>query len=530
MKKTDTIIIGQGLAGTALAWHLIWSGQRVTIIDRSDSVTASRIAAGLLTPVTGQRQTRSADYDSLWSAAETFYRKVEHETSEQFFQPISSTRFFVSALERDQFLGQRAGRLKETTELVVSPDSGEVVGYRMTPSGRLDTQRYLDASREWFRTHQDFIQADIDVQKDIEVVNDGTIIRLANPDREATTLVFCQGYQSTLNPWFPGMPDGPVRGDILRVRIEGYHQTGVVHQGVWVVPTTGEEFLVGATYDRDNLTAEPSPEGRDELLQKLRSITDSPAEVIEHQTAVRAGMRNRQPLGIFHKDTPSIGLLTGMGAKGALLSPTAAARFSEMIVNGTNQRTRTENSPIRITELAKEKIREVVRKGELVIDATAGNGHDTLFLAELTGVTGRVIAYDVQAEAIHRSRQRLLTAGFHNTDFRHEDHSNLAQSGLNAKSIAAIMFNLGYLPGGDHQIRTASNSTLQAIEAGLRLLRIGGVMTIACYRGHAGGKEETESVLNSLRHLCSTEYQLQMTAADQRNDASPMLCVIWRLI
>ncbi|MFN8708060.1 MAG: FAD-dependent oxidoreductase, partial [Planctomyces sp.] len=460
MKQTDTIIIGQGLAGTALAWHLIWSGQRVTIIDRCESVTASRIAAGLLTPVTGQRQTRSADYDLLWSAAETFYRKVEHETSERFFQPILSTRFFVSPQERDQFLGQRTGRLKETTELVVSPDSGEVVGYRMTPSGRLDTPIYLDASREWFRTHQEFIQADIDVKNDIQVVNEGTMIRLPNQGVEATTLVFCQGYQSSLNPWFPGIPDGPVRGDILRVRIDGYRQTGVVHQGVWVVPTACEEYLIGATYDRDNLTAEPSPEGRKELQQKLRSITDSPVEVIEHQTAVRAGMRNRQPLGIFHKETPSIGLLTGMGAKGALLSPTAAARLSEMIINGTNQRTETNNVPIRITELAKEKIKGVVAKGELVIDATAGNGHDTLFLAELTGETGRVIAYDVQAGAIHRSQQRLITAGFHNTDFRHDDHGNLAQAGVNAESVAAIMFNLGYLPGGDHQIRTSSNSTL----------------------------------------------------------------------
>lgn len=147
----------------------------------------------------------------------------------------------------------------------------------------------------------------------------------------------------------------------------------------------------------------------------------------------------------------------------------------------------------RPTQQAHEIVREVVGAGETGVDATAGNGHDTLFLADLVGEGGRVVAFDVQQAAIESTRRRLEEAGLAGrVDLWCESHAGMVarvESG-----VAAVMFNLGYLPGGDHARITRTEETLRALEAAAGLLRPGGVLTVVCYPGHAGGDEEAAAV------------------------------------
>ena len=145
--------------------------------------------------------------------------------------------------------------------------------------------------------------------------------------------------------------------------------------------------------------------------------------------------------------------------------------------------------PPRPTDLAQQIIRSIVSAGETAIDATAGNGHDTLFLAELVGAEGRVLAFDVQEAAIVSSRERILEAGFADrVEFFQQSHSALADHAAGG-SVAVIMFNLGYLPGADHSVATGDD-TITALEAAAGLIRGGGVLSVVCYPGHEGGGEE----------------------------------------
>lgn len=152
-------------------------------------------------------------------------------------------------------------------------------------------------------------------------------------------------------------------------------------------------------------------------------------------------------------------------------------------------------APERPTARAHREIAAVLHEGDLVIDATAGNGHDTVFLAKLVGETGEVVAFDVQEQAIVATRERLAAEGLlERVELVHASHL-VIDAWADGESVGAVMFNLGYLPGGDHAVITKTEDTLRALDLAKWVLRPGGILTIVCYPGHEGGDEESESVL-----------------------------------
>jgi predicted methyltransferase len=163
--------------------------------------------------------------------------------------------------------------------------------------------------------------------------------------------------------------------------------------------------------------------------------------------------------------------------------------------------------PPRPTDLSQQIIRGIISAGDTAIDATAGNGYDTLFLAEAVGAEGRVLAFDVQEAAIVSSRTRIEEAGFGDrVGFFHQSHSTMAEHAL-AGSVAAVMFNLGYLPGADHSVATGED-TISALEAATGLIRGGGVLSVVCYPGHAGGDDEASRVESWMATLPAKDWRV----------------------
>jgi len=150
--------------------------------------------------------------------------------------------------------------------------------------------------------------------------------------------------------------------------------------------------------------------------------------------------------------------------------------------------------PPRPTALVQRMLGEIIREGDLVIDATAGNGHDTLFLAVCVGASGRVLAFDVQDAAIVAAREKITAAGFaQRVEFFQKSHERMGEHAEN-DSAAVVMFNLGYLPGEDHELTTQTETTLSALEAAAMILKAGGVLSVVCYPGHPAGALEAEAV------------------------------------
>ncbi|HHY37126.1 MAG TPA: methyltransferase domain-containing protein [Firmicutes bacterium] len=174
---------------------------------------------------------------------------------------------------------------------------------------------------------------------------------------------------------------------------------------------------------------------------------------------------------------------------------------------------------------AQQLIGKVLAPGEQAVDATAGNGHDTVFLARLVGEEGRVWAFDIQEQAIKRVQQRLEKEGLsRRVILLNKGHEEMD---VHVRGpVGAIMFNLGYLPGGDHAIVTRPDTTLVAVERGLSLLRPGGLMTLVVYTGHPGGAREGEAVLDYCSRLSQREFRvLVYRFLNQRNDP-PFLVAI----
>ena len=155
------------------------------------------------------------------------------------------------------------------------------------------------------------------------------------------------------------------------------------------------------------------------------------------------------------------------------------------------------NRPRPLTQLAHELLATAVHPGDLAVDATAGNGHDTLYLAQRTSPGGSVYTFDVQHRALDATAGKLYAAGLRDSVcLCRTGHQNLLQRVPRdwRGQVAAITFNLGYLPGGDKQITTAAASTLAALQQSLQLLRNGGVLSVLAYRGHPGGAQEADAV------------------------------------
>ena len=138
-----------------------------------------------------------------------------------------------------------------------------------------------------------------------------------------------------------------------------------------------------------------------------------------------------------------------------------------------------------------------LHEGDLAIDATAGNGYDTLFLAEQVGSYGKVTAIDIQDCAIRSTREKLESAGLiDRVRLVSEDHATALRELMvnDREKIAAITFNLGYLPGSDKSIQTNAESTKEALAASIQLLAPGGYLCVTAYRGHSGGTAEAKTV------------------------------------
>ncbi len=157
--------------------------------------------------------------------------------------------------------------------------------------------------------------------------------------------------------------------------------------------------------------------------------------------------------------------------------------------------------------LAAEILQRAVSPGDAVIDATMGNGHDTLFLCQLAGETGRVYAFDVQEQAVESTKKRLEEAGIlSRAALFCIGHEHIAEKVPGP--VSAVVFNLGWLPGGDHSVTTHWETTKKAVESALSLLKPMGVLVICAYPGHAEGDRERAALTAFLSALPPQQFNV----------------------
>jgi glycine oxidase len=510
--QTDNLIVGLGLAGTTLAWRLHQAGQRVVLVDRNKGATASTVAAGLVTPWTGRRMTRSDNYQEDWDDAISFYRHIEEQLGLSLFTEQSTVRVFVNRSDEAVYEQRRAkavaGQLEKWSGQLQT-DSREIVGCRMQPAGRLDVRKYLQASIDFFSERGQWHQMDLELPGGLKLEADQVVV--PELDLAASRVIFCQG--AVKNPWFEGIPNNASRGDVINVMIDNYQTKEVVHQSIWLAPEQDGSVTAGSTYDWEILENTPIASGRREILNAMRRFIEGPIRVKQHIAAVRPTMKDYRPVVGQHPKHSNLWILNGLGSRGVLTAPRLARLMAETITGALDhlppdispERLRGKEERRSLTQLAQDRIAESISPGDIVIDATVGNGFDTSFLAEQVGTTGQVYGFDLQEQAIQSTHNRLDEAGLANVSLIQKSHVEIHTHVT--QPVTAAMFNLGYLPRSDHSIVTNADSTIAALEQVIDRLVAGGMITILAYRGHEGGPEEAEAVESWLqdRDDCTVE-------------------------
>ncbi len=172
----------------------------------------------------------------------------------------------------------------------------------------------------------------------------------------------------------------------------------------------------------------------------------------------------------------------------------------------------------RTTELAMSVTLTYIRPGDTVVDATCGTGQDTVALARAVGDEGTVYAFDIQKTAISLTEARLQSHGITNVRLKAQSFVTMDKY-VPENNAAAVVFNLGYLPGGDHSITTTADTTLKGLECALRIIRPGGIVTVVMYDGHEKGAEEKKAILEWAEKLDQSRYHVAyVSLLNQKND------------
>ena len=200
--------------------------------------------------------------------------------------------------------------------------------------------------------------------------------------------------------------------------------------------------------------------------------------------------------------------------------------MEEMVgrISGAMQEQTMSNLITRTTELAMSVTLAYIRRGDIVVDATCGTGQDTVSLARAVGAEGRVYAFDIQKKALLLTEQRLRSHGFTNVRLIMQSFASMSEY-IPGSSASAVVFNLGYLPGGDHSITTTADTTMEGLICAIETIRPGGIVTVVMYDGHPEGAREKEYVLEWAKALDASKYHAAYVNFTNQNNNPPE--ILW---
>ncbi|MCS6967928.1 MAG: FAD-dependent oxidoreductase [Cytophagales bacterium] len=330
------LIIGQGIAGTVLAYTLLQRGHQVQIIDNDQPQTASKVAAGLFNPVTGYRMVKTWLADQLFPFLQAFYPALEAYLEAKFFYPLPMYRPFESVAQQNEVLAEISDeKFAAYVEKTFFPNEyGKKIkdpfgGVLLKKSGYVNLPVMLSAARKKWQAdnilhNATFSEAQVELDKE-KVHYQGMAVDY---------LVLCRGWQETQSSWF-ALPFRPVKGEILQVRFTDETYGHIINRSCWILPQPDQSYRIGATYYPQDVSLEPSLKGRQELTAKLHSLTGAKWEIMGHLAGVRPATFDRRPFIGLHPVYRRVCIFNGLGSKGVSLAPYFAAVLADFLEGKT---------------------------------------------------------------------------------------------------------------------------------------------------------------------------------------------------
>ncbi len=341
----DFVVVGQGLAGTLLALELERRGRRVLVADDGWRTAASRVAAGVLNPVTGMRIVKTLGADDLLPAAKRVYSALGERFGETFFREVPFYRFYSSEHERE-IKAKRAADPEYAGWISEDVPAGTLCGGALADrlggffvhrAGWLDIPKLLDCARAEWRSRGVLLEENFDYG-DVEISRAGT--RWRGRDVRGG-IIFCEGFRVRENPWFSHLKWQPAKGEFVELELAGTEnfQSQILKGNVVAIPLGGARWRVGTNYDRETLDTVPTPEVAERLRRAFSAMfvklpsAEAVPQLVAHRAGVRPAVQGALPKVGAHEKFPKLFLFNGFGSKGVTWIPLYAERFAEKLCN-----------------------------------------------------------------------------------------------------------------------------------------------------------------------------------------------------
>ena len=334
----DFVIIGQGLAGSILAMTLIDAGHSIMVIDDDHTHSASKVAAGIINPITGHRLNLTHDFQTYFPVADTFYHDTEKQLGSSFYQSIEQTRL-VKNKGQQSYLRKRLS-LAEYQPYVMEGSSNSPFADQQYGSATIGSSAvvnspvFLQNCKHFLEQLGAYTKSKIDYQRITVKANS---IQLG--DITCKKVIFCEGYQAQKNPWLSDLPFKLSKGEVLSLKRTELPE-GLYNWGSWILQTDFDTKL-GSSYQWDNLGHQPSMKVREKLVASLRQNLQIDPQVIAHSAGIRPTTLHRTPfIGPISTFCTSDGnfrkqgyCFNGFGSKGCLMIPYYAKLLLDHLQN-----------------------------------------------------------------------------------------------------------------------------------------------------------------------------------------------------
>lgn len=317
----DYIIVGQGVAGSMLAYQLQKRNRKFLVIDEYYEQSSSNVSTGIINPVTGRKLVKSWMVDDLLPYAQKVYQDLEQQLGIQFYHPKPIYKIFTSIKEQNEWLMKKSsadyakylGEVKHPEwEYVATPHGVGV----MQQCVWVDLKLMLQSLRKQLMAQQQLLNEQFDVEQ-LQCTNDFVEYK----GKKAKYIIFAEGYQGRFNPYFDYLPFSFAKGEVLKIESEDLQVDGILNKGGQIIPLGGNQFNVGSTFKWNDMEDTNTEEGKAALIKKFEKTSLADYRIISQIAGIRPTVKDRRPFLGASKKAQSVFVFNGMGTKGISLSP-----------------------------------------------------------------------------------------------------------------------------------------------------------------------------------------------------------------
>ncbi len=326
MKNLDYIVVGQGIAGSLLAYQLIKAKKKVQVLNDESLPTSSAVAGGIFNPITGKNLDKTWLADKIFPFLREFYTSLEKEFHATFYHETNLYRPFANEQQQKHFL-----RLTDEYDLgnylkIIQPNqsdyeqvSNDLGGLYTVSAGWVNVPKMLKYFRDFFKQNESYQAEKVDFAE--LMISENNIFYKGF---QAKRIIFCEGFYSTQNSFFSWIPFNPAKGETLLADVEGYKIKEIINQGFWIIPLDGNKCRLGSTYIWDNLDWQATVSGRELIASKISKILSIPYQITGQEAGIRPTTKDRRPFMGNHPYHNNLYTFNGFGTKGVSLAPYCA--------------------------------------------------------------------------------------------------------------------------------------------------------------------------------------------------------------